>query len=108
MSKPNPYRYFRTSREITRLAAMMYVRFPLSLRNVEDLIHEHGIEVSHESVRIWWVRFGPQCAFESRKARAQRMRCYSNWKWHLDQVFVEFNGETHYMWRAVDHEGEVL
>ncbi|WP_350127488.1 IS6 family transposase [Roseovarius sp.] len=108
MSKPNPFRYFRTSRKIIRLAVMMYVRFPLSLRNVEDLLHERGIDVSHESVRFWWMRFGPLFASEIRKARAQRMRCYSNWQWHLDEVFVKINGETHYMWRAVDHEGEVL
>ena len=108
MSKPNPFRYFRTSREIIRLAVMMYVRFTLSLRNVEDLLHERGIDVSHESVRFWWMRFGPLFASEIRKARAQRMRCYSNWQWHLDEVFVKINGETHYMWRAVDHEGEVL
>ena len=108
MSKPNPFRYFRTSREIIRLAVMMYVRFPLSLRNVEDLLHERGIDVSHESVRFWWMRFGPLFASEIRKARIQRMRSYSNWQWHLDEVFVKINGETHYMWRAVDHEGEVL
>ncbi|WP_422026705.1 IS6 family transposase [Roseovarius sp.] len=108
MSKPNPFRYFRTSREIIRLAVMMYVRFPLSLRNVEDLLHERGIDISHESVRFWWMRFGPLFASEIRKARIQRMRSYSNWQWHLDEVFVKINGETHYMWRAVDHEGEVL
>ena len=108
MSKPNPFRYFRTSREIIRLAVMMYVRFPLSLRNVEDLLHERGIDVSHESVRFWWMRFGPLFASEIRKARIQRMRSYSNWQWHLDEVFVKINGEIHYMWRAVDHEGEVL
>uniref|UniRef100_UPI003B5218E8 IS6 family transposase n=1 Tax=Roseovarius indicus TaxID=540747 RepID=UPI003B5218E8 len=108
MSKPNPFRYFRTSREIIRLAVMMYVRFPLSLRNVEDLLHERGIDVSHESVRFWWMRFGPLFASEIRKARIQRMRAYSNHKWHLDEVFVKINGDTHYLWRAVDHEGEVL
>jgi putative transposase len=108
MSKSNPFRYFRTSREVIRLAVMMYVRFPLSLRDVEDLLHERGIDVSHESVRFWWNRFGPLFASEIRKARIQRMRSYSNWQWHLDEVFVKINGKTHYMWRAVDHEGEVL
>jgi len=108
MSKPNPFRYFRTSREIIRLAVMMYVRFPLSLRNVEDLLHERGIDVSHEAVRFWWMRFGTLFASEIRKARIQRMRCYSNWQWHLDEVFVKINGDIHYTWRAVDHEGEVL
>jgi len=73
MSK-NPFRYFNTSPEIIRLAVMMYVRFPLSLRNVEDLFHERGIDVCHESVRHWWNRFGPMLASEIRKKRAQSMR----------------------------------
>jgi len=55
----NPFRYFKTSPEIIRLAVMMYVRFPLSLRQVEDLLHERGIDISHETVRAWWNRFGP-------------------------------------------------
>ena len=108
MTYANPFRYFRTSPEIIRLAVMMYVRFPLSLRNVEDLLHERGIDVSYESVRFWWHRFGPIFAAEIRKKRVQQMRTYSNWQWHLDEVFVKINGETHYLWRAVDHEGEVL
>ena len=108
MTKRNPFRYFRTSPEIIRLAVMMYVRFPLSLRNVEDLLHERGIDISHESVRFWWNRFGPMFAAEIRRNRVQNLRAYSNWKWHLDEVFVKINGETHYLWRAVDHEGEVL
>jgi len=87
---------------------MMYVRFPLSLRNVEDLLHERGIDISHETVRFWWNRFGPMFAAEIRRKRADRMRAYSNWQWHLDEVFVKINGEMHYLWRAVDHEGEVL
>ena len=86
---------------------MMYVRYPLSLRQVEDLLHEHGIDISHETVRYWWNRFGPMFAAEIRKRRVHH-RSYSNWRWHLDEVFVRINGETHYLWRAVDHEGEVL
>jgi putative transposase len=108
MTKPSPFRYFKTSPEIIRLAVMLYVRFPLSLRNVEDLLHERGIDVSHETVRFWWNRFGPMFAAEIRRNRASRMRAHSNWRWHLDEVFVKINGETHYLWRAVDHEGEVL
>ncbi|SUS04691.1 transposase [uncultured Defluviicoccus sp.] len=103
----NPFRYFKTSPEIIRLAVMMYVRYPLSLRNVEDLLFERGIDISHETVRYWWNRFGPLCAGEIRKRRVDH-RCYSNWRWHLDEVFVRINGELHYLWRAVDHEGEVL
>jgi putative transposase len=87
---------------------MMYVRFPLSLRNVEDLLHGRGIDISHETVRFWLNRFGPLFAAEISKKRVSQMRAYSNWQWHLDEVFVKINGETHYLWRAVDHEGEVL
>ena len=108
MTKRSPFRYFKTSPEVIRLAVMMYVRFPLSLRNVEDLLHERGIDVCHETIRFWWNRFGPLFAAEIRKDRINRTRLYSNWKWHLDEVFVKINGETHYLWRAVDHEGEVL
>jgi putative transposase len=104
----NPFRYFKTSPEIIRLAVMMYVRFPLSLRQVEDLLHERGIDICHETVRAWWNRFGPLFAAEIRKTRSASMRTSPQWRWHLDEVFVRINGETHYLWRAVDHEGEVL
>ncbi|MDA9261015.1 IS6 family transposase, partial [Planktomarina temperata] len=62
MAKHSPFRYFKTSLEIIRLAVALYVRFPLSLRNVEDLLHERGIEISHEKVRFWWNRFRPLSA----------------------------------------------
>jgi putative transposase len=107
MTQRCPFRYFKTSPEIIRLAVMMYIRFPLSLRNVEDLLHERGIEISHETVRFWWNRFGPPFAAEIRKRRVSGLRS-SRWRWHLDEVFVKINGERHYLWRAVDHEGEVL
>ncbi len=87
---------------------MMYVRYPLSLRQVEDLLHERGIDVSYETVRSWWNRFGPMFAAEIRKKRVAAHRNWPQWRWHLDEVFVRINGETHYLWRAVDHEGEVL
>ena len=83
-------------------------RFPLSLRNVEDLLHERGIEVSHETIRFWWNRFSPIFAAELRKKRKGRMRALLGCRWHLDEVFVKINGERHYLWRAVDQEGEVL
>lgn len=108
MTKLSPFRYFKTSPEVIRLAVMLYVRFPLSLRNVEDLLHERGIDISHETVRFWWNRFGAVFAEEIRRRRVQQLRAHSNWQWHLDEVFVKINGETHYLWRAVDHEGEVL
>ena len=108
MRKKNPFRYFKTSPEIIRLAVMMYIRFPLSLRNVEDLLHERGIDISHETVRFCWNRFGPMFAAEIRQRRVERMRSFTHWQWHLDEVFVKINGDTHYLWRAVDHEGEAL
>ena len=100
----NPFRYFNSSPEVIRSAVMLYVRYPLSLRQVEDLLFERGIDICHETVRYWWNRFGPLFAAERRIDR----RNWSNWRWHLDEVFVRINGETHYLWRAVDHEGEVL
>jgi len=109
MSKAdNPFRYFNSSPEVIRLVVMMYVRFPLSLRNVEDLLFERGIDICHETVRLWWNRFGPMLAGEIKRQRAPHMRSFRQWRWHLDEVYVKINGEMHYLWRAVDHEGEVL
>ena len=105
---PDPFRWFDSSPEVIRLVVMMYVRYPLSLRNVEDLLFERGIDICHETVRLWWNRFGPMFAGEIRRRRVQRMRAYTHWKWHLDEVYVKINGEMRYLWRAVDHEGEVL
>ena len=104
----NPFRYFNSSPEVIRLVVMMYVKYPLSLRNVEDLLHERGIDISYETVRFWWNRFGPMFAAEIRKKRVDYMRGHRHWKWHLDEMYVKINGEMHYLWRAVDHEGEVL
>ena len=102
------FRYFKTPPEIIQLAVMMYVRFALSLRNVEDLLHEHGIDVCHESIRLWLDRFGPFFAASIRKKRSCSIHCVSQWRWHLDEVFVKIAGQTHYLWRAIDHEDEVL
>ena len=108
-AKPaSPFKRFNSSPEVIRLVVMMYVRFPLSLRNVEDLLFERGIDVCHETVRFWWNRFGPLFAADIKRQRISRMRGFRQWRWHLDEMFVKINGETHYLWRAVDHEGEVL
>lgn len=104
----SPFRYFKTSPEMIRLAVMMHVRFPLYLRNVEDLLHERSIDVSYETIRFWWNRFGPLFAAEIKKRWISNPQSHPNWRWHLDEVFVKINGETHYLWRAVDHEGEFL
>ncbi len=86
---------------------LMYIRFLPSPRQVEDLLSKRGIAICHETVRFWWNRFGPLFAGKIRKRRVHH-HSHSNWRWHLDEVFVRINGETHYLWRAVNHEGEVL
>ena len=103
----NPFRCFNSSREVIRQAVLLYVRYPLSLRQVEDRLFERGIDICHETVCFWWNRFGPIVAAEVRRRRIDQ-RLYSVWRWHLDEVFVKINGKTHYLWRAIDHEGEDL
>jgi putative transposase len=83
---------------------MMYIRYPLSLRQVEDLLFERGIDICHETVRFWWNRFGPMFAAEIRKRRVNQ-KSYSQWRWHLDEVFVRINGEMHYLWRGRGSRG---
>ena len=102
----SPFCYFNSSPENIRLVA--YVRYPLWLRNVEDLLFERGIDICHETVRLWWNRFGPMFVADIRRQRVNRMTGFRHWRWHVAEVFVKINGETHYLWRAVDHEGEVL
>jgi putative transposase len=104
----SPFRYFNSSPEVIRLAVLLYVKYPLSLRNVEDLLAERGIDISHETVRYWWHRFGPLFAGDIRRQRVSRLRGFRQWRWHLDEMYVKVNGEMRYLWRAVDHEGEIL
>jgi putative transposase len=88
MTQRSPFHLLRTSPEIIRLAVMPYVRFPLSLRNVEDLLRERGIEVRNETVRFWWNRFGPMFASEIRGGRVEAMRAYRLWRWQAsDEKF---------------------
>ena len=87
---------------------LMYVRFPLSLQNVEDLVVERGIDIRHETVRFWRNRFGPMYAADIRRQRVGRMRGSTYWRRNLDDVVVKINGEPPYLWRVVDHEGEIL
>ena len=104
---PTPCRSFTSSPEVIRLAGMMSVRDPFSLRQGDDRLCERGIDICHETVRYWWNRFGPVVVAEIRKRRVHH-RFYSLWRWHLDEVFVRINGTTHDLWRAVDHAGEVV
>jgi len=104
----DPFRYFNSSPEVIRLVVMMYVRYPQSLRNVEDLLAERAIDISHETVRFCWNRFGPMFAAEIRKRHVAHMRGYPQWRWRLDEAFVKVNGKLGCLWRSVDHEGEAL
>jgi len=103
----SPFRYFKFSPDVIRLVVMLYVRYPLSLRQVEDLLHERGIDVSYETVSLWWNRFGPLFAAEIRR-KSQSPSIRPHWRWHIDEVFVPVNGEVRYLWRAVNQEGVVL
>jgi hypothetical protein len=93
----NPFRYFKTSSEIIRLAVMIYVRFLLTLGNMEDFLHEGGIDISHETIRFWWKRFDPIFAAEIRRKRVLNMRVWHQWHqwhWHLDEVCVGLNPQS--------------
>jgi len=89
----SPFRYSKTSPEVISLTVMMYARFLLSLRQVEDLPDERSIDISYETVRAWWYRFGPAFATEIGNKRTASMRSAPQWRWHLDEVFVKINGE---------------
>jgi transposase-like protein len=105
MSTPS-YARHRFPPAITQHAVWLYFRFALSYRDVEDLLAERGIDVSYETVRRWgrWVlKFGRIYA-----ARIRRSRPRPSDRWHLDEVFIRIAGKIHYLWRAVDDEGEVL
>jgi putative transposase len=94
---------FRFPRSIISYAVWAYHRFALSLRDVEDILAERGVIVSHETIRVWCTRFGPQIA-----ARIRRDRPAAADKWHLDEVVIVIRGEKHWLWRAVDANGDVL
>jgi transposase-like protein len=89
--------------EIISRAIWLYYRFTLSLRDVEELLAERGIDVIYETIRQWGIQFGSAIA---RDLRSRRPRPHS--RWHMDEMFVSIGGKRMYLWRAVDHEGEVL
>ncbi|MGW1091389.1 IS6 family transposase [Streptomyces sp. NPDC002596] len=104
MSVDSPsYRGFRFPPEVISHCVWLYHRFALSLRDIEELMVERGIELSHETVHQWTRRFGPTYA-----AALRRHRPGPGDKWHLDEVFVKINGRQRYLWRAVDQDGNVL
>jgi putative transposase len=100
---PLCYRRHRFPPAIIQHAIWLYLRFTLSYRDVEELLAERGLDISYETVRRWVLKFGPAIA---RRLRQRRPRP-SN-RWHLDEMVVRIAGKRMYLWRAVDHEGEVL
>lgn len=101
--KPISFKRHRFPSEIICHAVWLYARFTLSFRDVEDMLVERGIEVSNETVRRWFLKFGTQIAANLRKSRPRPNDC-----WHLDEMAVVICGERFWLWRAVDDEGEVL
>src|SRR3984893_10009030 len=97
------YRRHRFPPVVIQHAVWLYLRFTLSYRDVEDLLAERGLDISYETVRSWVLKFGPVIA-----RRLQRRRPRPSDRWHLDEMVVRIAGKRMYLWRAVDHEGEVL
>ena len=100
---PISYRRHRFPPVVIQHAIWLYLRFTLSYRDVEDLLGERGLQVSYESVRSWVLKFGPVIARRLRQLRSRPSK-----RWHLDEMVVRIAGRRMYLWRAVDHEGEVL
>jgi putative transposase len=100
---PISYRRHRFPPVIIQHAVWLYLRFTLSYRDVEELLAERGLDISYESVRSWVLKFGPAIARGLRACRPRPSDC-----WHLDEMVVRIAGKQMYLWRAVDHEGEVL
>lgn len=98
------YRCHRFPAEVIAHAVWLYLRFPLSLRMVEDLLAARGINVSHQTVRLWAEKFGRHFASEIRRRSVGKLGD----KWHLDEVVISIGAEKHWLWRAVDQDGFVL
>ncbi len=104
MSKPSSlYKRHRFPSEIIQYVVWLYHRFNLSSRDIEDLMAERGIAVSYESIRLWCIKFGPKYA---RRLRSRHQGFGDTF--YIDEVFVRIQGKQHYLWRAVDQDGEVV
>ena len=100
---PARYKNHRFPGEIISHGVWLYYRFPLSYRDVQEILFERGITVTHEAIRQWCLKFGQDYANQLKHRRAQ-----PGDKWHLDEVFLTIHGERHYLWRAVDQDDNVL
>ena len=96
------YHRHRSPPVVIQHAVWLYLRFTLSYRDVEELLAECGLDISYETVRSWVMKFGPVIA-----RRLRRRRCRPSDRWHLDEMVIRIAGKRMYLWRAVDHEGEV-
>ena len=101
--KPISFKRHRFPPEIIRQAIWLYARFTLSFRDVEELLAERGIDASYETVRRWFLKFGPSIAANIRSSRPRPSD-----HWHLDEMVISIRGGKYWLWRAVDNEGEVL
>ncbi len=99
----NIYKRHRFPPSVIQYAVRLYYRFNLSIRDVEDLLAERNISVSYESIRLWINKFGPEFTRRLRRGHAGFGDTY-----FLDEVFVKISGKQHYLWRAVDQDGEVV
>jgi putative transposase len=99
----NTYKRHRFPAQIISYAVWLYYRFNLSHRDIEALLAERGITVSHESIRRWCIKFGAQYA----RRLKRRHQGYGD-TFYIDEVLVKINGGQHYLWRAVDQDGEVV
>ena len=100
----NPFRYFNSSPEVIRLTVMLYIRYPLSLRQVEDLLFERGIDICHETVRLWWNRFGPFRRREGAMARFREIRTPQKFTSAHASIHNHFNHDRHLNRRAIFKE----
>ena len=101
--RPISFKRHRFPSEIIRHAIWLYARFTLSFRDVEELLAERGIDASYETVRRWFLKFGPSIAANIRRSRPRPSD-----HWHLDEMVISIRGGKYWLWRAVDNEGEVL
>src|SRR5512147_418726 len=101
--QPVSYARHQFPPSVIQHAVWLYLRFQLSLRDVEDLLAERGLDVSYETIRRWVMKFGTIYAKRLRAVRSKPIG-----QWHLDEMFVSIGGRPMYLWRAVDAEGEVL
>jgi transposase-like protein len=101
--RPISFKRHRFPPNVIQHAVWLYFRFTLSLRDVEELLAQRGVEVSYETIRCWTVKFGRQFAYNLRRSRPK-----PTGRWHLDEMVVKIGGKRMFLWRAVDDEGEVL